>query len=76
MNKTIIAVMLHKKPFENEERRIDYLNNRNFKSSFRKKKPFLKGDYYLYKQKDYIKFIKTEERIVNNSVKYLFGYKN
>lgn len=75
-NKTIIAVMLHKKPFEIEDRRIDYLSKNNFKFNFRKKKPFLKGDYYLYKQKDYIKFNRTEEKILNNSVKYLFGYKN
>ena len=75
MNKTLIAVMLHKKNFKHEETRIKYLDKYKLKTNFRKKKAFLKGDYYLYKQKDYIKFIKTEERIVNNSIKYLFGYK-
>ena len=73
--KHIIGVLLFKKMFDNEDTRIKYLLNNKFKTNFRKKKPQIRNNYYLYKQKDFIKYQRIEERILNNAVKYLVGYK-
>ena len=72
--KDIIAVLLFKKSFENEDRRNNYLKKNNLKNNFRKKKPIMKNNYIMYKQKDFIKYNRIEERILNNSVKYLIGF--
>ena len=76
MIKEIIGILLNKKVFENEDRRNDYLIKHNFKTNFRKKKPILKNDYYLYKQKDYIKYERIDTKTFSNNIKLIIGYKN
>ena len=76
MKKDIIGILLFKKSFHEKETRNNFLNKTGFKTNFRKKEPIIKNNYYLYKQKDFIKYERIDEKVLNNGVKYLIGYKN
>lgn len=75
MKDKIIGVKLRKSTFQTVERAKAYIEKQGFKSAYRKKEPQDVGDFWLFKQKDYGRFLtRPEQSNIQNVVVYVYGY--
>ena len=75
MKDKIIGVKLKKSIFQTLDRAKRYIENQGFKTNYRKREPQDTGEYWLFKQKDYGKFLKRPEHTnIQGAIKYVYGY--
>ena len=71
----IIGLKLRKSVFGSVERASKYAEKQGFKTNFRKKPPKDVGDFWLFTQKDYSRFLTRPERESNRSaIVYVYGF--
>ena len=73
--KDIIGVKLKISIFQTVERAKKYILSQGFKPYFRKKEPLNVGEYWIFKQKDYGKYLtRPEKESKNGVILFVYGY--
>mgnify|MGYP003645247373 CR=1 FL=1 len=72
--KKIIGVKLSKTVFKRVENATSWIEKQGWKKDFRKKPPSDVGDYWVFKQKDYSRFLTRREFNSNGPVIYVGGF--
>ena len=73
--KDIIGVKLKISIFQSVERAKKYIVSQGFKPNYRKKEPQNVGSYWLFKQKDWGKYLTRPEKETKDGViLFIYGY--
>ena len=71
----IIGLKLRKTVFQSIERATKYAETQGFKTNFRKRPPKDVGDFWLFTQKDYSRFLSRPEKESSRSaIVYVYGF--